>query len=178
MRNRTRGAIASARNPSVRWGRFALNVVWLAGNTALFLLGVFKHAGVPFTVSQAYSRGVEYATFGRLVPGTVVEWLILASVLVSVRWLILEFRAVFGGGPIEVRPLDNATGGTLDTHPLDVAFREFLKAALSVPYSVRRTPLWPIFCRRRGRALTLPGRHGGAAYCRFHCSAITSGQRR
>ena len=54
-----------------------------------------------------------------------MEWVILALVLASIRWLALELRAVLGTS-IEVRPIDNASGCTVDTHPLDVAFREYV----------------------------------------------------
>jgi hypothetical protein len=89
-------------------------------------VGAFARSGGPFTVNQAFSRGVEDVTFNHLTPGSVLEWLVLASLLASGRWLTLELRAFFGAGPIEVRPLDNASGREFETHPLDLAFREFL----------------------------------------------------
>jgi hypothetical protein len=127
MSRRLRGASGYTRNPSIRWVRLVLNASWLLAAIALCLAGVLSNStGAPLIVNQAFSRGVQDITFNHLTPGPALEWLALASILGSLRWLILEFRAVFGGGPIEVRPLDNASGTNVETHPLDLAFREFL----------------------------------------------------
>ena len=125
MRQRLRGPSAHTKNPSIRWGRFLLNVLWLLAVLALLLIGVLKHSGAPVVLNQAFSLGVQRATFQHLTPGPVAEWIVLALVLASIRWIALEFRAVRGAG-IEVRPVDNASGHKVDTHPLDVAFREYM----------------------------------------------------
>jgi hypothetical protein len=125
MRQRLRGLSAHTRNPSVRWGRFMLNTLWLLTVLTLFLIGALRHSSTPLMVNQAFSLGVQRATFHHLTPGPAVEWVVLALVLASIRWLALELRAVLGTN-IEVRPVDNASGCTVDTHSLDVAFREYV----------------------------------------------------
>jgi hypothetical protein len=125
MIQRLRGAGAQARNPSIRWGRLVLNVLWILAVIGLFILGVARHSSAPVTFNQAFSTGVRSVTFDHLTPGPVAEWSVVALLLASTRWIVLEFRAFLGGG-IEVRPLDNATGDKVDTHPLDVAFRQYL----------------------------------------------------
>ncbi|WP_300606011.1 hypothetical protein [Trebonia sp.] len=76
-------------------------------------------------ITQAFSSGVEHVSKDRLTPGPAIEWFVLVLVLISVRWVCLEYLAVWGAR-IEVRPIDNASGNELDTHPLDVAFREYM----------------------------------------------------
>lgn len=125
MRQRFAGIGIQAKNPSVRWGRLTLNMLWLLTVLGLFVLGLVKRPPSPAMVNQAFSLGVERATFHHLTPGPFVGWIVLALVLASLRWIVLEFRAVMGGG-IEVRPLDNASGSKVDTHALDVAFREYM----------------------------------------------------
>jgi len=125
MGQQLRGVSAQARNPSVRWGRFILNVLWLIAIFGLLVIGAFKHRGTPLMVDDAFSFGVQLATFHHLAPGPVVEWAVLASALFSIRWVALEVRAVLGER-MEVRPIDNASGCSVDTHPLDAAFREYL----------------------------------------------------
>jgi hypothetical protein len=125
MAQRLRRLHAHARIPSVRWGRFILNVLWLLAIFAFLLIGVLRHSDTPLTVNQAFSLGIQRATFHHLTPGPVVEWVILALALASIRWIVLELRAVLGAS-IEVRPVDNASGREVDTHPLDVAFREYM----------------------------------------------------
>jgi hypothetical protein len=78
-------------------------------------------------INEAYALGIQLITRNRFTPGPVLEILVLASILASMRWLVLAFRVLFGRGPIEVRPLDNASGVTdVDIHKLDVAFRDYL----------------------------------------------------
>lgn len=125
MGQRLRGVSVHARNPSVRWIRFLLNVLWLLAVLGLFVIGALQRPDTPLTLHQAFSIGVQRVTFHHLTPGLAAEWLTLALVLASLRWVALELRAVLGGS-IEVRPIDNASGGKVDTHPLDVAFSEYL----------------------------------------------------
>lgn len=125
MRQRLTGVSAHARNPSIRWVRLALNSAWLLAIFALFVCGLLERPATPETINQAFSRGVQHATLGHLTPGPFVGWVVLALMLASIHWIVLEFRAVMGGN-IEVRPIDNASGSKIDTHALDVAFREYL----------------------------------------------------
>jgi hypothetical protein len=125
MGQRSSGAGAQARNPSIRWGRFILNALWLLAVIVLFAIGAAGHSGRPLMVNQAFSLGVERITSHHLTPGSVVEWSVLVLILASTRWIVLELRTFLGGG-IEVRPIDNASGGEVDTHPLDVALREYM----------------------------------------------------
>jgi hypothetical protein len=125
MRQRLAGVSAHTRNPSVRRVRFALNSAWLLAMFSLFLCGLLERPSTPETINQAFSRGVQYVTSDHLTPGPFVGWIVLALMLASIHWIVLEFRAVMGGN-IEVRPIDNASGGKIDTHALDVAFREYL----------------------------------------------------
>jgi hypothetical protein len=113
------------RNPSVRWGLLILNLLWLLAVFGLFVVGAIKHPSAPLQIHQAFSHGVEYVTLNHLTPGLAMQWAVLALTLVSMRWVYLELRAYLGTG-IEVRPVDNASGSRVDTHPLDAAFREYM----------------------------------------------------
>jgi tetratricopeptide (TPR) repeat protein len=125
MLQRLHGVSGHGRNPSVRWGRLILNLLWLLAIFVLFVLGAFMHPSTPLRINQAFSYGVQYVTSNHLTPGPVIQWAIVALALVSMRWVYLELRA-FLGGSIEVRPVDNTSGSKVDTHPLDAAFREYL----------------------------------------------------
>lgn len=125
MPRRLHGVSGHGRNPSVRWGRLTLNLLWLLAVSGLFVLGALEHPSTPLQVHQAFSHGVQYVTSDHLTPGLVLQWAILALTLVSMRWIYLELRAYFGTS-IEVRPVDNASGGRVETHPLDAAFREYM----------------------------------------------------
>lgn len=125
MRQRLTGVSVHAKNPSIRRVRFALNSAWLLAVFLIFLCGLLERPPTPETINQAFSRGVQHVTSGHLTPGPFVGWVVLALMLASIHWIVLEFRAVMGGN-IEVRPIDNASGSKIDTHALDVAFREYL----------------------------------------------------
>lgn len=103
-------------------------VLWIAVNLLICLLGAFQHSS-PVALNVAYSKGLESITGGHLTPGMVIEVLILGSILASLRWLVLEYYAYFGRVPIEVRPLENASGMETNTRSLDVAFRGYLAAS-------------------------------------------------
>ena len=109
MSRRLRRASGHGRNPSIRWGRLTLNLLWLLAIFGLFVLGAFMHPTVPLQIHQAFSHGVEYVTDNHLTPGLVMQWAILALALMSTRWIYLELRAYLGTS-IEVRPVDNASG--------------------------------------------------------------------
>lgn len=125
VKKRLAGTSVHARNPAIRWGRCTLNIIWLLGIFGLFLIGAASHPRTPLIINQAFSSGVERVTLHHLTPGPALEWIILVLVLISVRWVVLEYLAVWGSR-IEVRPIDNASGQQLDTHRLDVAFREYM----------------------------------------------------
>jgi len=117
-----------------------LVLLWIGGNLLLCAIGAWKdRSGTPLLIDQAYSLGVQLITRGRFTPGPVIEILVLLSVLAAVRWLFIRIRIFFGAGPVEVRPLDDASGaGDVDTHRLDVTFREYL--TLSRLYQVTTIP--------------------------------------
>jgi hypothetical protein len=104
------------------------NLLWIFANLAVCAVGAWENqSNHPVLINQAYSVGIQMITQNRFTPGSAIETLILLSMLASIRWLVIRFRIYFGNGPVEVRPLDDASGvADLDTHRLDVAFREYL----------------------------------------------------
>jgi hypothetical protein len=104
------------------------NLLWIFANLAVCAVGAWENrSGHPVLINQAYSVGIQMLTQNRFTPGSAIETLILLSMLASIRCLVIRFRIYFGNGPVEVRPLDDASGvADLDTHRLDVAFREYL----------------------------------------------------
>lgn len=134
-----------------------LVLLWIGGNLLLCAIGAWKdRSGTPLLIDQAYSLGVQLITQGRFTPGPVIEILVLLSVLAAVRWLFIRIRIFFGTGPVEVRPLDDASGaGDVDTHRLDVTFREYLTrrgCTRSPPFQGIRTQIRSSrFCAPRRR---------------------------
>lgn len=107
---------------------FALSVLWVLLNIFIFGLGMFGEEDLhPQLPQQVYSHGIQILTDGRLTPGPVGEAIALLLVLASLRLIAIRLRLFFRPGLVEVRALDNASDSReLDTHPLDVAFREYL----------------------------------------------------
>src|ERR1700690_3404952 len=116
---------------------------WVLGTLLAFIVGLpiagaIKYHG-PATPPHVFAQGVRLITVGRLKPDIYVELIALLLALVCIRGLILRFRAFRASSPIEVRPIDNATGDKyLDTHRFDVTFRDYF--ALSRLYQIPTVP--------------------------------------
>ena len=102
-----------------------LNLVWIAANIAIYALGLLSGQH-PLSVNDAYSEGIQILSDGHSDPGPVVEVIVLASMLASIRSLALAYRAYFSPSPIEVHAIENATGRDMNMKALDMAFREYL----------------------------------------------------
>jgi hypothetical protein len=102
--------------------------LWICANIIVLVAGAWgRHNDRPRQLNQAYSAGVQLISGNHLTPGPAVEILVLISVLASLRWLVIQFRIFFDTGPVEVRPLSNASGRKdVNLHELDVNFREYL----------------------------------------------------
>ena len=117
------------------WAQLAMLVLIL---TLLVIGAIHQHHGL-VTPSLALAKGFQWITFDRFTPGIWLELIVLLIALVNIRWLWLRFLAFRANSPIEVRPLDNATlDQSLDTHPFDVVFRDYL--ALSRLYQIPTVP--------------------------------------
>jgi hypothetical protein len=122
---------------SSRW--LWLRVSILASVLFLLIAGAAQRHQGAVTPDQALSDGVQWITFHHFVPGIWVSLAILLIVLVNIRSLSLAIIAFRVNSPVEVKPLDNATHNRdLDTHPLDVAFSDYL--ALSRIYRIPTVP--------------------------------------
>ena len=102
-----------------------LNLAWIAANIAIYALGLSRGQH-PLSVNGAYSKGIQILSGGHADPGPVVEVIVLASMLASIRSLALAYRAYFSPSPIEVHAIENATGRDMNMKALDIAFREYL----------------------------------------------------
>jgi len=106
---------------------------------SLCVIGAVEAPHAPVTPVEALDHGIQWLTQQRFTPSVWVELAILALALVNVRSLWLEVLAYRSNTPIELLPLDNATEDKLlDTHSLDVAFRDYL--ALSRLYQIPAIP--------------------------------------
>jgi hypothetical protein len=126
------------RKSALRTYRILLHLVPLTIILGLCVVGVVVRSRSPATPNQAFALGLQWITLNHFTPGLALELVVLAIVLANLRWLVLEFRAFLLNGPIEIRPLDNASGIKLDTHRLDVVFREYL--ALPRLYQIPTVP--------------------------------------
>ena len=111
-----------------RYSIVILQVIWVAFNAIICTIGLADSNHAPVTINTAYSQGVELVTAHHFTPGLVVEFIVLASLLVSVRSLVLQYLVYFGCAPIEVRPIENSSALDVNTRALDVAFRDYLSA--------------------------------------------------
>jgi hypothetical protein len=109
--------------------------LWILANFGVCLLGIMSnHSGEPVVGTDSYSLGIKHLTLGRFIPGAPLQFLVLVSILFSIRWLVLEYRIYFGRGPIEVRPLDDATGRSdIEAHNLDIVFLDYLASPRLYP---------------------------------------------
>jgi hypothetical protein len=115
-----------------------LRLTLLALIAGLMIAGAVEHHG-PATPRQAFAQGLQLISVGLFRPDIYVELIVLLLALVSIRGLVLRFLAFRASSPIEVRPIDNATGNKrLDTHQFDVSFRDYL--ALSRLYQIPTVP--------------------------------------
>ena len=117
------------RRSEIRRGIAVLSAIaWILLNASIILIGAWdKQHGGPKLVNQAYSAGIQLISHNRLTTGPIVEILVLLSILASIRWLVIQFRIFFDTGPVEVRPLSNASDfKEINTYKLDVNFREYL----------------------------------------------------
>jgi hypothetical protein len=117
------------------WLRLALPALILF----LLALGIFYPHHGPVTATNAFAQGLQDVTGDRFTPGIWLELIVLLAVLADLRGLRLKFLAFQVNSPIEVKPLDDATRDRrLDTHRLDVIFRDYL--ALSRLYQIPAVP--------------------------------------
>jgi hypothetical protein len=117
------------RRSEIRRGIAVLSAIaWILLNASITLLGAWdKQHGNPKLINQAYSAGIQLISRNRLTTGPIIEILVLLSILASIRWLVIQFRIFFDTGPVEVRPLSNASDfKEINTYKLDVNFREYL----------------------------------------------------
>lgn len=123
------------------WRSFSvrLQLAFLLAIVFLLALGIFfPHRGL-VTPTDALAQGLQHVTGGRFTPGIWLELIVLLGVLADARSLRLCFLAFKVNTPIEVKPLDDATTDRrLDTHRLDVIFRDYL--ALSRLYQIPAVP--------------------------------------
>jgi hypothetical protein len=111
-----------------RYSIVMIQIIWIFLNVLIFAVGLTASNRTPVMINTAYSKGMELVTAHHLTPGFVVEFIVLASLLVSVRSLVLQYLVYFGHAPIEVRPIENSSDVEVNTRALDVAFRDYLSA--------------------------------------------------
>ena len=136
---RSRGKQEPSRRSPVLNLRVLGNLASLLIILGLCVLGAVVSPRSPASPSQALAEGLQFITVQAFTPNIWLEFVILGLALLNTRSLWLELLAHRNNTPIEVRPLDNATGDKLlDTHRLDVAFRDNL--ALSRLYQIPTIP--------------------------------------
>jgi hypothetical protein len=128
MHSRRSGLRINVRSGVRRGAGIFIIALWICINIFICIVGAWgKNNHNPRLIDQAYSAGIQQLSGNHLTPGVVVEVLVLLSVLASLRWLVIQFRIFFGTGPVEVRPLSDASGlSDVNMHELDVNFREYL----------------------------------------------------
>jgi tetratricopeptide (TPR) repeat protein len=126
--------------------RLALATPSTAGHAASLLIivsvgviGSIVSSTHPVTPNAALARGIEWITVNHITANSWIQLVILLLALFNIRSIWLALLAMRLNTPIEVRLLDNATNDQmLDTHPLDVVFRDYL--ALSRLYEIPAVP--------------------------------------
>lgn len=111
-----------------RYSIVILQLIWIVFNVTICIIGLVVSNRAPVMINTAYSEGMEVITAHHFTPGLVVEFIVLVSLLVSVRSLVLQYLVYFGRAPIEARPIENSSGLDVNTRALDVAFRDYLSA--------------------------------------------------
>jgi hypothetical protein len=136
---KSRGKQEPSRRSSVLSLRVLGNFASLLIILGLCVVGAVVAPKGPASPSRALADGIQFVTGQAFTPNIWLELIILSLALLSTRTLWLEVLAHRTNTPIEVRPHDNATGDKLlDTHRLDVAFRDNL--ALSRLYQIPAIP--------------------------------------
>jgi hypothetical protein len=139
QRRRRRNLIGQARRSPLKSISAWLQLSLLFLILLLVAIGVTYPNHRPVTPADALAQGLQHVTDGRFTPGIWLELIVLLMILVDIRRLWLTFLAFRVNSPIEVKPLDDATRDRgLDTHRLDVIFRDYL--ALSRLYQIPAVP--------------------------------------